>query len=221
MQANSTSYFNRQELERISNAVKQAESNTSGEIVPVLASSSDDYDRACFLSAILFSLLFTIVFSSIWILFPTMFDGLTIAATLTFLGLQLIGLLVGFYVATSMDGIRKAFIPHQVMTRSVFRAAHEAFLQFQVSHTENATGILIYVSLFERTVVVLADRSINRKHDQKTWDEVRDLLVDGLKSDDGANGFISAISRCGEILSTDFPIAADDKNELSNELRLV
>lgn len=221
MQADSNKFFNQQELESISQAVKQAESQTSGEIVPVLASSSDDYDRACFLSAILFSLLFTVIYGCVWILVPSMMSASIILLVVLFILFQLAGLLTGFYMATSIDGLRKAFIPHRILTRQVSRAAHQAFLQFQITHTENATGILIYVSLFERTVVVLADRSINQKHSQETWNKVRDLLINGLKSGNGAQGFIDAIHQCGEILASDFPISPEDANELTNELRLV
>lgn len=221
MQANSRTFFTDQERESIRAAIQRAEERTSGEIVPVLASASDDYDRACFLSGILFSLLFTVAFSCLWILLPGMFGGSVIITAVVFLAVQLAGLLVGFYAALTFDGLRRAFIPHHILTRRVGRAAHQAFLQFQITHTENATGILIYVSLFEHTVVVLADRSINQKHDQQTWDEIRDMLIQGLKNNQGAQGFIDAIERCGEILAEDFPIAAGDKNELSNELRLV
>lgn len=220
MQANSKTFFTEAELKDIQDAVKQAESKTSGEIVPVLASASDDYDRACFLSAILFSLLSTVILSCILILNPNLFSS-SVVATLVFVAVQFGGLLLGFYASTSIDGLRRAFIPHRILTRQVSRAAHQAFLQFQITHTENATGILIYVSLFEHTVVVLADRSINQKHDQATWHEVRDLLIAGLKQDNGAQGFIDAINRSGEILAEDFPIEADDTNELTNELRLV
>lgn len=221
MQANSKTFFSEQQRQSISEAIRAAESRTSGEIVPVLASASDDYDRACFLSAILFSLLFTLIFSCVWILYPTLFGNSIIIATVAFLSVQFLGLLTGFYAATSLDGLRRAFIPHRILNLRVSRAAHQAFLQFQISHTANATGILIYVSLFERTVVILADRSINQKHDQETWNEVRDLLISGLKADQGAEGFVNAINRCGEILAEDFPIVKSDQNELTNELRLV
>lgn len=221
MQANSKTFFSIAELESIAEAVRSAESSTSGEIVPVLASSSDDYDRACFLSGILFSLIFTVVFSCVWVLVPDLFGDSVIAATLTFVAIQFMGLVAGFYASTAIDGLRKAFIPHRILKRQVSRAAHQAFLQFQITHTENATGILIYVSLFERTVVVLADRSINQKKSKETWDEVRDLLINGLKENKGARGFVEAIHKCGEILAKEFPIQANDQNELKNELRLV
>ena len=221
MQASSKHFFSQQELDSIAEAVKEAESKTSGEIVPVLASASDDYDRACFLAAILFSLMGTALFSAIWILLPGMFGGSVMITAIVLIVVQFLGLLAGFYAAISIDGVRKAFIPHRILNRQVSRAAHQAFLHFQITHTENATGILIYVSLFERMVAVVADRSINRKHNQETWDEVRDLLIAGLKEQNGAEGFTRAIGRCGEILAADFPIQPDDTNELANELRLI
>lgn len=70
-------------------------------------------------------------------------------------------------------------------------------------------------------VVVLADKAINEKHNQATWDKVRDLLANGLRNGTGADGFVKAIAECGSILEKDFPIKADDTDELPNNLRVI
>ena len=73
----------------------------------------------------------------------------------------------------------------------------------------------------ERTAVVLADKAIASKLPQATWDGVRDLLTKGLSLGKGAQGFTDAIAECGKILSKEFPIQANDTNELPNQLRVL
>jgi putative membrane protein len=65
---------------------------------------------------------------------------------------------------------------------------------------------------------VLADRGINAKVESGTWQEIVHIVTAGLKSGQACDAFCKAIERCGEILATHFPRAADDKDELPNRL---
>ena len=80
---------------------------------------------------------------------------------------------------------------------------------------------MLYVSLFERVAIVLADKAIAAKHPKKTWDGVRDRLLDGLKKGNAVEGYKNAIQECGTILSKEFPAKPDDTNELPNQIRLL
>ena len=81
--------------------------------------------------------------------------------------------------------------------------------------------MLIYVSLFEHAVRVFGDNAINEKVDQKTWQEICDLVVDGIRKGEPAGGLSAGILRCGEVLARHFPIDPGDKNELVNTLHLI
>jgi len=70
----------------------------------------------------------------------------------------------------------------------------------------------------EHRAVVLADRSIAELLDAGIWQELIDLMIEGVKRDDLAAGMVRAIERCGELLSPHFPIADDDANELRDHL---
>jgi hypothetical protein len=47
---------------------------------------------------------------------------------------------------------------------------------------------------------------------------VLNTITEGLKSNNGCDGFCKAIGRCGEILAQHFPRSADDRDELPNKL---
>jgi putative membrane protein len=74
------------------------------------------------------------------------------------------------------------------------------------------------VSLLEHEVEVLADKGINEKVPQGTWDEVVRILTAELKAGQACEGFCKAIEHCGAILAEHFPPNTDDKDELSNRL---
>ena len=70
-------------------------------------------------------------------------------------------------------------------------------------------------------VWVIGDTAIHEKIGGAGWNEIRDLIVTGLRGGKPAEGLCAAIGRCGELLAEHFPRASDDVNELPNELRLI
>ena len=102
--------------------------------------------------------------------------------------------------------------------RQVDLRAQVEFYELEMSHTQGRTGILLFVSLMEHRAVVLADRSIAEHLDAEIWQELIDLMIEGVKRDDLATGLSQAIQRCGELLSPHFPLADDDVNELRDHL---
>lgn len=213
---------------RVDEAVQAAEQATSGEIVPVLASRSDRYDRAPFMAALAAAALATLVVVvgvglyqvgtlASWELAELSWD----APLYVLLPAQVVGLALGFRLAQGNPLFARGFVPRALMQLCVDRAARQAFQAFHLAHTKDATGILIYVSLYERMVVVLADKAIDAKHGQDTWNGVRDKLLAGLRDGRPADGFADAIAECGRVLSVDFPRAEDDTDELQNHLRII
>ena len=84
--------------------------------------------------------------------------------------------------------------------------------------TRDATGILLFVSLMEHRAVVLADKAIDERVPNDTWEEVNRLIVQGIKRGHVGLGLATAVTRCGEILASEFPITNDKINELHDTL---
>jgi putative membrane protein len=235
----SKTFFSKESHDRIDAAVVEAEKNTSGEIVPVLATAADEYARGLFLAGAWASIIATLAFVAVKCIMaftgshsqPETFDGhidwtlvlhesLHVPLHLLF-PIQIAAYILGYVIAKNTPALKRAFIAREEMEAEVARAAHEQFYSQRLNTTRDATGIMIYVSLFERMVVVLTDKSIEVKHDQATWDKVRDLVLDGFKSGKPDEGYIAAIQECGRILAVDFPCKHDDTNELADHLRTV
>jgi putative membrane protein len=197
--------------ERIEIAIAEAESRTSGEIVPILVRRSSTVGHVSLVG-------FTLLLLCVLII--------DLPATLTELGgphwvwlggcwLLAAGLALGL---RRFDVVQRWLTPRLDQMQQVDLRAQIEFYEHEVSQTRDRTGILLFVSLMEHRAVVLADHSIAEKLDAKIWQELVDLMIQGVKRGDLAAGMAQAIERCGQILSSHFPIAENDTNELRDHL---
>jgi putative membrane protein len=209
--------FSTQDLERIKAAVHQAESKISGEIVPVFVEKSGYYSIANYRAAVVAgALVFLLV-----IFFDRYMPALAIYdPLLIFLSVIMFGLL-GAMVCNYLDFIKKIFLPQRHLDRSTRQRAETAFLQEEVFNTRHRTGIMIFISFFEREVMVIADRGISKVVEQKEWDNIVQGIIQHIRMGKVVEGIEAAILRCGEILlEKGFLKTADDVNELKDDLRI-
>ena len=104
--------------------------------------------------------------------------------------------------------------------KAVRRRAQREFNAMRISHTAGQTGILIMLSLKERRVEVLADKSINDKVSQKTWEDIVKIIVSHIREGKQATGIIQAVEFAGKVLAEHFPRHKDDNNELSDDVEI-
>ena len=218
--------FDTDSREKIRLAVTEAEKTTGGEIVPVAATASGRYDRAEDIFGFVFAL---IGLSAVWLLCAGSHDEGNWAATSMTTQLPLWAALLillvlfslGAALATYFPSLKLPFITKAEMKAEVERAAAAAFHNFRAHGTASRVGVLIYVSLYERTARVIADDSVADKVAPEAWAEVVALITDGMAKGASAEGMASAIAKCGETLCGPFPRPDGDVDELSNELRIV
>ena len=198
-------------VERVERAIAEAESRTSGEIVPILVRRSSTVGHVALLT---FTLLLLCVY---------LFD--LPALLVTFGGPHWAWLAGCWAVAallaitlSGLDLVQRLLTPKPDQIRQVDQRAELEFYELGVGHTRGQTGILLFVSLMEHRAVVLADRAIAEKLDPKVWEEIVELMITGVKRGDLAGGMTQAIERCGELLTPLFPIEHDDTNELRDHL---
>jgi len=112
-------------------------------------------------------------------------------------------------------------IAKREMTEEVERRARETFQRLRIRDTRNATGILIYVSLYEHMVHVVGDDTISAKLSQDDWEELTGIIIAGFKDGQPAEGIRNGILRGGELLARHFSIEPGDRNELVDKLHLI
>jgi len=207
-------------------AVVEAEKRTAGEIVPVVATASDAYERAEDTFGLWTALLLLAV---AWLLFqgvgPSEEDwsvGWSLRlGLLPVLAIVTGGWILGILLARGVPAFKRAAATRGALEARVIEAAEDAFRAFHVRGTKAATGIVIYVSLFERIVCVRGDEAISAKVDPSAWREICDGLARAIREGRARDGLVEAIRRSGDLLQKHFPAQAGDVNELTNDLRII
>lgn len=219
-------FFTEQEVSSVESAVAEAEAITSAEIVPVVASVSGRYDRAEDLVGFLLALIalsccwwslqaFTLS-SETWS--DSIHGGGLLSAVLVLLVLSFLG---GVAIASRVPVLRLPFISKQEMQDEVELKARDSFQKLKVRNTQDSSGMLIYVSLYERLVHVIGDDAVSAHISRQDLREVCDTVIAGLKNEQPAEGMRKAVLRCGELLTPHFPVQENDENELANTFHLI
>jgi len=195
------------ERDKISQAVLEAEKHTTGEIVPMIVTQSDDYSGARWRLAVagaLFSgflaYFFLADYDPVWMLYA-----------------QIPGLYIG-YALGNFGVLLRPFMLEEKIDEEVKQRALQAFYEHNLHATKDRTAILIMVSLLERRVEILADAGINSKVSKDTWQGIVSDMITCIKTNDLSEGFCIAVSECGDILAKDFPGNRDNPDEVSNKL---
>ena len=217
--------FNEEQKQHVSQAVADAESRTSCEIVPVVASSSGRYDRP---EDIIGLWLATITAVVVWAMFPRepVESGSWSAGSVS-LGVMIMvaGVVIAFIVGTvcgsRVSWLRRLFSPKKQLQEEVATRARGVFFDNRIHHTAGSTGILIYVSLFEHMAVVLGDQEVLEKLGRPNIDALWGQLTDELKKSHPADALMAVITTAGEQLADVLPRAENDNNELKDTLVLI
>ena len=65
---------------------------------------------------------------------------------------------------------------------------------------------------------IIGDEGINEKVPENFWEQTKDLMTAHFKEGRVVDGIIEGVSDAGEQLKKYFPYAADDVNELSDDI---
>ena len=93
---------------------------------------------------------------------------------------------------------------------------HFAASGAKLSHAE--PHILIYASLNDRQVELVAHKAIHDVVGEGPWNAAVAAVTEGMAAKKPADGFVRAIEICGEALTAHFPSDGHGKNLLPNEI---
>ncbi len=200
-------FLSDQEKAKIRLAIAEAESGTSGEIVTVIAHSSDSY----LYIPTLWAALLALSVPGLNYLSGAAVDSVLIyyLQVLVFLSAALL---------FQLDRVKMRLIPRRVKHYRASLKAREQFV-FQGLHTtKNRTGILIFVSVAEHYVEIIADKGINDKIEGNIWQETVNEFISLVKQGHTYEGFMTAINHCRQQLWQHFPAQDSNPDELPNHL---
>lgn len=198
-------FFGEEARRGVKAAIQKLEAECSAEVVVSVQPSSGNYRASDYLSGSLFGFAVVLVF----VFHPTPFDSVVFP-------IELFAVFVfGTFLSAWLVPLRRLLTPGKLMHENVRRAAKAKFVDAGMSKTRARTGILIYVSLFEREVALVADTGIGEAHQKELLQAESSLAAAVKVADRGA--FTAALAGLGPILGEACPRQHDDLNELPDE----
>jgi putative membrane protein len=194
---------------RIAHAIATAERATAGEIVAVVAESSGSYLASSFLWASVAALAVPLPLIH-WTWWPIQTIYIVQIAVFVILALLF-----------TYQPLRLALTPRTLKHRLAHQRALEQFFAQNLHTTPGRTGVLIFVSVAERYVEIVADAEINRHVPVETWASIVNELTGHISEGDASKGFIHAIEAAGKLLAAHFPPGTHHRDMLPNHLILL
>jgi len=134
----------------------------------------------------------------------------------TFIGAAAMVIGVVAYLLFQIPALDRLILSKAVMAQAVARRARRHFMESGVYDTVDNTGVLIFVSILERRVELIADRGISEKVAQDRWDAVVAELITGITSGRTGEALAQAVRQVGAVLSEHVPPRERNTNELAN-----
>jgi putative membrane protein len=188
-------------------AVGEIEAVTSAEVVVTVRRQSASYRASDLLagSALAFAALLCLLF------LPQPFAVTTMPLDV------LVSFGLGALVSARSPLLRRLLAPARTRQRNVHAASRAAFVDLGVSRTRGRGGLLVYVSLLEQAVEIVADIGIDPGALGPAWSDAVGGLEAAVRRGDVA-AFRASLVRLAAPLAQALPRQADDVDELPNDL---
>ncbi|HSQ24583.1 MAG TPA: hypothetical protein VLN44_09235 [Pyrinomonadaceae bacterium] len=201
--------FDKSAGDAIAEAIREIEKQTSAEMVVVVRGRSGIYRHADYLFGaivaligLVFVLFSPIEFHTYWIPFDVI--ALFIA---------------GAWVSSRGDWIRRTFTTKKFRANAARVSASAMFYEAGIANTSAENGMLIYLSLLERRLEVIADRGILKAVPPLKWNQcVFELKQVGRQAT--PQKFIEGLRRTGKLLAEHLPAIGENPNELADGPRI-
>lgn len=201
-----------EEHEAVKRAVEKAESGLTAEIVPCVFEQSDSYPEtvwagAASAMALAAGALFLMdVFHPLWLPLSRLISWVPVAG------------LAGAALGRWCGPLKRLLIGADGMTTAVERRAKEVFFDRGIARTKGRDGVLIFASLLERRVVVLADESVHTKAPAGSWDGAVAAMTAHAAQGRVGEGLCEAVAKTAEALhAAGFSGAPASGNELGDD----
>jgi putative membrane protein len=123
----------------------------------------------------------------------------------------------GMLAAAAFAPLRRLLLRERLLRDNVEREARARFVAQGIATTRGRTGVLVFVSRFERHACVVADIGIPVATLGASWQAATSALATAARSGSVA-AFLAALDGLGDLLATAVPRSADDVNELPDEV---
>jgi putative membrane protein len=202
------SFFGAGAREKAARAVAAIEARTSAEIVLAVRPISGHYRHVDYLAGLV--LAFVVLLLLLFLPQPFTVDTMPIDVLAAFA--------IGALGCAHAPPLRRRLVATKLLDDSVRTAARAAFVDGGVARTRGRTGVLIFVSIFERRVEVVGDLGIDPERLGEAYAAAVGAIRGSLSTGLDFTKFLAAVEALGPALEGALPRREDDENELSDAM---
>jgi putative membrane protein len=194
--------------EALTDCVKKIETTTDAELVLVVRARSGSYRQADYLfgallafAGLLFLLFSPFDFHQYWV-------AIDVALLFT----------IGAVITSRSNSMRRLLTSDKFRSAAVRTGAAAMFYEAGIANTNAEMGVLIYLSVLERRLELIADRGILKGVNALEWNQLLfELHQAGRKAD--AQTLQAGLENLGTLLSKHLPATGENPNELPDAPR--
>jgi putative membrane protein len=187
----------------LTNCVKKIETATDAELILVVRARSGSYRHADYLfgallafAGLLFLLLSPFDFHPYWV-------GIDVALLF----------LLGTFVSSRSNTLRRLLTNKKFRAEAVRTSAAAMFYEAGIANTNAEMGVLIYLSILERRLELIADRGVLKGVNALEWNQTLfDLHQSGRKPE--PQTLLAGLESFGALLRNHLPATGENPNEL-------
>jgi putative membrane protein len=199
----SRAQFDQAACDTLAQCVKEIEKDTDAELVIVVRARSGNYRHADYLfgalvalAGLLFLLFLPFDFHQYWV-------PIDVAALFV----------IGAYLCSRSRAIRRLLTTKKFRAEAVRAGAAAMFYEAGIANTNAEMGVLIYLSLLERRLELIADRGVLKAMPPLEWNRsLSELIAVGRRPE--LQTFLKALGDLGGLLAKHLPATGENPNEL-------
>ena len=188
--------------------VTKIETTTDAELVLAVRARSGSYRQADYLFGVVVAFL-----SLVFLLFsPFDFHQYWVAIDVALL------FAIAAFASSRSNSLRRLLTTEKFRSEAVRTGAAAMFYEAGIANTNAEMGVLIYLSILERRLELIADRGILKGVNALEWNQLLfDLHEAGRKAD--AETLLAGMEDLGALLAKHLPATGENPNELPDAPR--
>jgi uncharacterized membrane protein len=119
---------------------------------------------------------------------------------------------------SNTSGEIRIHLERTVQDNNALDRAAEVFDFLHMNNTKHSNGVLIFVAVEDKTLVILGDKGINDVVPPNFWESTKDAIISQFKNKQVAQGLVDGVLSAGKQLQEHFPKKIGDINELGDTI---